>query len=110
MTSLLKKLWKDEDGALIATEYLLLGSVVTVGSVTGLASVRDSVNAEYQDYGNQIHEVRQAYAVPAKKGAAGSAGGATVANPHVPQSMGAGSQQIPPTINGQYVHFSAPTP
>lgn len=57
--NLLKKLWADESGAVIATEYLMLGSIVAVGGATGLVSMRDAMTSEYQEFGNNVREVRQ---------------------------------------------------
>lgn len=60
-TQLMKKFWADECGAVVATEYLMLGSIVAAGSVTGLVSMRDAMNSEYQEFGNSIREIRQTY-------------------------------------------------
>ncbi len=57
--NVLMKLLKDEDGAIIAAEYLLLGSIVAIGAVAGMVEIRDSIKNEYQDLGNQIKEVRK---------------------------------------------------
>lgn len=56
---LIARLWNDEAGAVIAAEYLLLGSVVAVGSVSGLTAVRDSMVDEYKEYGQSIRDVRR---------------------------------------------------
>ena len=71
--TLLVRFWGDESGAVIAAEYLMLGSVVGVGSATGMVAVRDSVNDEYRELGGTIREVRQQYAVPMPKGRAHAA-------------------------------------
>ena len=60
-TNLLKRFWADECGAVIATEYLMLGSIVAVGGATGLVSMRDSMNNEMKEFGTSVREVRQAY-------------------------------------------------
>lgn len=65
--NLLVKLWKDEDGAVIATEYLMLGSIVAAGSATGLASMRDAMVSEYQEFGQSVRDVRRAYTPPLPK-------------------------------------------
>ena len=65
--NLLAKLWKDEDGAVIATEYLMLGSIVAAGSATGLASMRDAMVSEYQEFGQSVRDVRRAYTPPLPK-------------------------------------------
>jgi Flp pilus assembly pilin Flp len=59
IVNLLKKLWADECGAVIATEYLMLGSIVAVGGATGLVSMRDAMTSEYQEFGNSVREMRQ---------------------------------------------------
>lgn len=61
MRNLFRKLWKDEDGAVIAAEYLMLGSIVAAGSATGLAAMRDAMISEYKDFGRSVGEVRRAY-------------------------------------------------
>ncbi len=66
--NLLAKLWTAEDGAVIATEYLMLGSIVAAGSATGLASMRDAMVSEYQEFGQSVRDVRRAYTPPLKKG------------------------------------------
>lgn len=77
---LLTKLWTDDCGAVIATEYLMLGTVVGLGGVTGLASMRDAMNGEYKEFGNTIRDVRHDYKVPSQSGAAGTRGGTVVVN------------------------------
>jgi len=76
----LNKLWADDCGAVIATEYLMLGTVVGLGGATGLASMRDAMNDEYKEYGTTIRDVRQQYSVPAASGSASTRGGTVVAN------------------------------
>ena len=63
--NLLKKFWADECGGVIATEYLMLGSIVAVGGATGMVSMRDAMNSECKEFGNSIHEIRQA-SIPAE--------------------------------------------
>lgn len=58
--NLLKKFWADEEGGVLATEYLMLGTIVAVGGTTGLVAMRDSMNSEFKEFGNSVHEVREA--------------------------------------------------
>ena len=39
----LKSLYRAEDGGLIAAEYLLIGTLLTIGLITGIAAVREAV-------------------------------------------------------------------
>ena len=105
MFALLTQLWNDETGSIVATEYLMLGTIVGVGSVTGLASVRDSINEEYQEFGNSVREVRQSYSVPAKK-----SGNAATGGTHVVDASGGALAAPAAPLSGQQVQFSMPTP
>jgi Flp pilus assembly pilin Flp len=90
---LMTRLWKDESGSIIATEYLMLGTVVAIGSVGGMTTIRDTVNEEYQEYGNTLREVRQAHSKPvtgpAAKGRPGQTVGTIGEVPEVPTSQAA---------------------
>ena len=61
---LIARFWADEAGAVIATEYLMLGSIVAAGSASGLVAMRDAMVNEYQEFGDSVKEIRQAYRVP----------------------------------------------
>lgn len=104
--ALLTRLWNDEAGSILATEYLMLGTIVGVGSAAGLATVRDSINEEYKEFGNTVRDVRQSYSVPMKKGGSGSANGTTVVDPSNPLA----TPYAQPGVPGQQVQFSYPTP
>jgi hypothetical protein len=75
MGQLFAQLWNDDEGALVTTEYLALGSVVALGGVAGMAALRDATVAEMQDYGNSIRQMRQTYSVPGFQGAGASKAG-----------------------------------
>jgi hypothetical protein len=98
---LIAKFWNDEAGSVIATEYLMLGSIVVMGSASGLASMRDTMNDEYKEYGNSVREVRQAYSVPVRKSGGGSTGGTTAIDRNT---------AVPAVPNSRTVQFIAPTP
>lgn len=57
---LFAELWRDESGAVIATEYLMLGSIVSLGGATGMVAMRDAVGDEYKELGQGVREIRQA--------------------------------------------------
>jgi hypothetical protein len=78
---LLTRLWADDCGAIISTEYLMLGTVVSLGGAAGLAEMRDSMNAEYKEFGNTIRDVRTHYSVPGASGCAGTRGGTIATDP-----------------------------
>jgi len=41
--SLLRGIWNDESGGLIAAEYLLLGTLLTIGLLVGIHSVQEAL-------------------------------------------------------------------
>jgi hypothetical protein len=70
------RLWNDETGAIIAAEYLMLGSIVAMGAAGGMVAMRDSIVDEYKEFGQGVREMRQSYSVPALHGGAATTTGA----------------------------------
>ena len=60
---MLKKLWNDEAGAIVSAELVLVATILVIGVVTGLSSVRDAVVTELADVGAAIGNVDQSYTV-----------------------------------------------
>lgn len=54
-----RRLWTDEAGAVVALEYLLLGSAVTAGAAVGVGAMKDAVVGEYRQFGQEVREVRR---------------------------------------------------
>jgi hypothetical protein len=103
LTKLLGKLWNDDCGAVISTEYMALGSVVVLGSIGGLAAMRDASVSEMQEYGNAVQSLDQSYTIPSVRGGGASKGGtAAYDSPPAPKggqrggSQGGGYQFTPP--------------
>lgn len=91
LTALLSQLWNDDGGAVLASEYLTLGSIVVLGGAAGLATLRDSVNDEMKEFGGALRTMRQSYSVSgARSGVASVPGSGAVNNPsHGSSSIGA---------------------
>lgn len=49
MRSVCNRLWHEVDGALISAELMLVATIVVIGMIVGLKSVRDSVVTELAD-------------------------------------------------------------
>ena len=82
ITNLASRFWSDDDGSVLATEYLALGTVVALGSVAGLDAVRESGVEEMKEYGRSLRSIRQQYQVPAgRSGLAAKEGSAVTAPP-----------------------------
>jgi pilus assembly protein Flp/PilA len=60
MRQLFSRLWKDEAG-IVALEYLLVATIIGLGLIAGLVSLRQSLNAELLELGNAIMALNQGY-------------------------------------------------
>jgi hypothetical protein len=88
MRTLLRKLWHDDDGSILATEYLMLGSIVALGSVSGLAAMRDATVAEMEDFGAAVHSINQSYNVAGMRNATASRAGSAYVDPGATANQG----------------------
>jgi len=75
MRNMMRKLWNDDHGALIATEYLFVVTILVIGTVVGLTNVRDAVNAELTELGNALLALSQGFTVSGTSGASSSSDG-----------------------------------
>jgi Flp pilus assembly pilin Flp len=62
MNSITKRMWKEEDGVL-AFEWTLLVTLLTIGIVGGLAAARDAIIDELGDVAQAMLAVDQSYTV-----------------------------------------------
>lgn len=73
---MMKKLWNDEVGALVSAEIVLVATILVIGMIVGLSSLRNSVVSELADVGAAIGDIDQSYSYSAVAGhASGTAGG-----------------------------------
>lgn len=75
MHQLFRNLWNDDAGALIASEFLFIATILVIGIVIGLTNVRDAINAELTELGNAILSLSQGYAFSGTSGGGGSTDG-----------------------------------
>lgn len=72
---MLRKLWNDEAGAVVSAEIMLVATILVIGMVVGLKSVRDAVVTELADVAQAIANVDQSYSYSGIDGhASGTAG------------------------------------
>ena len=57
----LKRLWNDETGAILSTELILIGTVLIIGVLVGLKSVRDAVVTELADVAQAFSSANQSF-------------------------------------------------
>jgi hypothetical protein len=73
MYRMMLKLWQDDCGALIATEWLFVATILVLGVITGLVGVRNFVNSGLQEFANAVGSLNQSYSFSGQVG--GSSGG-----------------------------------
>ena len=57
----LHQLWKDEAGFIVSTELVLIATILVIGMVVGLATVRNHVVQELGDVALAIGSINQSY-------------------------------------------------
>ncbi len=57
----LTQLWRDEQGFVVSAELVLIGTILVIGMIVGLATVRDQVVQELGDFALAIGQVNQSY-------------------------------------------------
>lgn len=75
MRKFMLKLWNDDRGALLATEWVFVSTIMVVGVVAGLKSVQQAVVTELEDMANAIGSLSQSYTFSGTSGCAASSNG-----------------------------------
>ena len=68
MRQMIKKLWNDDRGALISTEFLLVATILVIGLVVGLSYVRNAVTSKLSDLAQAITYLNVSYYFPGLEG------------------------------------------
>ena len=68
MRKMLAQLWADDSGALIASEWLFVATILVIGTIVGLANVRTAVNVELSEYANALLALSQGYTLNGQVG------------------------------------------
>ena len=58
---MLKRFWSEEVGAIVSAEIMLVATILVIGVIVGLKSVRDSVVTELADVAQALANVSQSY-------------------------------------------------
>src|SRR4051812_15638023 len=58
---LLTRLWNDDRGALIATEWVFVATLLILGIITGLIAVRQSLLSELTEFANAAMALNQSF-------------------------------------------------
>ena len=65
---IMQRLWNEETGAILSAEVMLVASILVIGVVAGLASLRDSVVTELADLAQALANVNQSYSYSGVQG------------------------------------------
>jgi Flp pilus assembly pilin Flp len=80
MRKFMSQLWKDEAGFVISSELIFVATLLVIGLLTGLTTIRDQVLGELGDVADAISEFDQSYSVSAVTAHAASTSGAVFAD------------------------------
>ncbi len=94
MRMFLTRIWRETDGVL-TFEWTVLTSVLTIGAVAGIASVRDAVQDEMADVAEAMTSLDQSYRIQ----------GPLIISVHTPYDGGSGRTRIQ-----EFRRRSAPAP
>ncbi len=73
--NMLSKFWNDEAGFVVSSELVLIGTILVLGVVVGLATVRDQVVQELGDLALAISNINQSYSFSGVTGHTSSTAG-----------------------------------
>ena len=77
MRHVLGKLWADDCGALIATEWVFVATILVLGVITGLVAVRNAVLAELIDFANAVISLNQSFSFTGQSNCQSSTAGSS---------------------------------
>ncbi|MBL9084676.1 MAG: hypothetical protein JNK76_22925 [Planctomycetales bacterium] len=75
MKTTLNRFWMEDAGAVVSAEIMLAATILVLGVIVGVKSVRDSVVTELADVGQAISNLNQSYCFSGTSGHAGKTGG-----------------------------------
>jgi len=63
-----QRLWNDDAGFIVSTELALIATILVIGLIVGITSIRDQVVQELADIGGMISQLNQSYSFSAITG------------------------------------------
>lgn len=70
-------LWRDQSGFVISSELIFIATLLVIGMVTGLTTIRDQVALELADIADAVSELDQSFSYAAVTATVGSVAGST---------------------------------
>lgn len=78
--NLLRRLWNDQSGAVVSAELVIVATILVLGMIVGLTTVRDQVVQELGDLAIAIASLNQTYSFSGVTGHHSSTAGSTFAD------------------------------
>jgi Flp pilus assembly pilin Flp len=75
MRNFMQRLWLDDRGALIATEWVFVATILVIGLVVGLKAVQQAVVNELEEVAGAIGSLNQSYSFGGTSGCCGATAG-----------------------------------
>ena len=75
MFQLMLRVWQDDSGALIATEWVFIATMLVLGLVVGLTAISRAVEGELVDLANAIGSLNQSFSFGGSSGCCASNAG-----------------------------------
>ena len=94
MRKLMSQLWNDEAGFVISSELIFVATLLVIGMITGLTTIRDQVLGELGDVADAVSEFDQSYSISAVTAHASSTSGAIFADGEDFCEGGTGTDQV----------------
>ena len=92
---LVQRLWNDEAGFIVSAELVLIATVLVIGMLVGLVTIRDQVVQELGDVADAFSEIDQSYSFSGVTGHASSTSGTIFNDTHDFCEDDTGSDQSP---------------
>ncbi len=90
----LQALWRDESGAVLSSELVLVGTVGVIGATVGLSAVKNSINQELVDVAKAIRSLDQSYCFEGTEGCGAWTAGSSFKQEPVEKSLQKMDRQI----------------
>lgn len=75
MRNVMARLWNDDDGALIAVEWIFLATILILGVIVGMVAVRQAIIAEFHDIANSLLALNQSFRITGQSNCESSTAG-----------------------------------
>jgi Flp pilus assembly pilin Flp len=74
---MLRKLWLDESGVIISAELVLILTILAIGLIAGLSTLRDALLTELADVGQSISNANQSFVIGGVQALSSATAGST---------------------------------